>query len=819
MEMKKILGLAFGLGVLLVAVSCKKELTYTVKFVNHDQTLLQELKLKEGELPNYTLDEPSKEGNAQYSYTFAGWDKDVKAVDGEAVYTAIYDQKVNSYRVTFKNDEGKILDTQILEYGSVPTYKRNEPTKDPKGENTYRFDGWDKDLEAVTQDAIYTATFKELTNAYTITFIDLNGEVLYENDFEYGETPVYNGETPTLKGNEKYSYVFSGWTEKLVPVEGDTTYRVKFDQVVNKYQIKFVDEENNLLETKDVEYGQVPEFTGTLPTLPSNTAIYSYSGSWDREFEEVTKDDVYVYEVSQTKNKYKVSFVNHDDSLLSEEEYEYGEMPSYKEETPTKESIVSEGYVFKGWDKELSSVTSNVIYKATYDTVVAKYIINFIDEEGEILDSQELEYGQTPVFNGTLPETPLNTAQYSYNPGWDKIIGNVDGNQTYTYLLNKTVNSYDVTINHLYLDGSVAAPQVKESKLFNELELYKGVYTYTAPTVEGYVPSHDYVKYTVDGNKVINIYYSQVDVLTDSTVASTSLSGEGTEESPYLIQSAADLLCFKNNVATYGASGKYVKMTKSIDLNNINFTISDMVSCTFDGNNCSIRGINVSTSVQKDGLIKTVGKAGVIKNTCFYGKVKSTAAYVGIIGAMYGIITNSSNYAEILGEGQYAGGIVGHLCNADALIKDCVNYGSVETTSTRAGGFAGRNEKGNIENSINYGDVTGTNYTAGIGGYSNGGTVTGCKNYGTISTTGNYAGGIVCYQSGCAVYDSTNYGAISSNSPGGIVGEMKGSSAILDGCNNYGQLSKITADYNGVIGKISTQGTITNCNNYYVIEE
>ncbi len=39
--------------------------------------------------------------NPQYSYTFAGWDKAITAVTGDATYTAVFTQTIKQYKVAF----------------------------------------------------------------------------------------------------------------------------------------------------------------------------------------------------------------------------------------------------------------------------------------------------------------------------------------------------------------------------------------------------------------------------------------------------------------------------------------------------------------------------------------------------------------------------------------------------------------------------------------------------------------------------------------------------------------------------------------------
>ena len=138
---------------------------YTVTFVNTDGTTLQSGKVAYGETPAYTGATPTRAADDQYTYEFAGWDKDVVAVTGDVTYTATFDAteipvEPATYTVTWNNYDGTTLetDTDVAE-GTVPTYDGETPTKAADDQYTYEFAGWDKDVVAVTGDATYTATF------------------------------------------------------------------------------------------------------------------------------------------------------------------------------------------------------------------------------------------------------------------------------------------------------------------------------------------------------------------------------------------------------------------------------------------------------------------------------------------------------------------------------------------------------------------------------------------------------------------------------------------------------------------------------------
>ena len=62
---------------------------YTVTFKNEDGTTIDSRKWDYGTMP--TCEEPTKPEDERYTYTFAGWDKDVVTVTGDATYTATYE--------------------------------------------------------------------------------------------------------------------------------------------------------------------------------------------------------------------------------------------------------------------------------------------------------------------------------------------------------------------------------------------------------------------------------------------------------------------------------------------------------------------------------------------------------------------------------------------------------------------------------------------------------------------------------------------------------------------------------------------------------
>ena len=414
--------------------------SYTVTFKNGDD-VLQSGPVEYGTTPAYTGDTPTKDATAQYTYTFAGWDKVLSPVTGAETYNATFTPNLRSYNVTFKNGDD-VLQSGLVAYGTTPAYEGSTPTKAATAQYTYTFAGWNPELASVTGEAVYTAQFTPVTRSYTVTF--KNGDdVLQSGSVAYGTTPAYEGSTPTKAATAQYTYTFNGWNPAIEEVTGNATYYATFTQNLRSYTVTFKNGDE-VLQSGPVAYGSTPVYAGSEPTKAA-TAQYTYTfAGWDNAIAEVTGDATYNATFTPNLRSYTVTFKNGEEVLQSGL-VAYGTTPVYSGSEPTKAATAQYTYTFAGWDNAIAEVTGDATYNATFTPNLRSYTVTFKNGE-EVLQSGLVAYGTTPVYSGSEP-TKAATAEYTYTfTGWDNPIAAVTGDATYNATFSAQKNKYDVTV-------------------------------------------------------------------------------------------------------------------------------------------------------------------------------------------------------------------------------------------------------------------------------------------------------------------------------------------------------------------------------------
>ena len=321
---------------------------YTVTWKNWDGTVLAEKLVPYGTVPTYSGEQPVREGDAEHSYTFSGWTPEITAVTGDADYTALFTENINTYTVIWQNWDGTELEKdENVSYGTTPEYNGETPAREGDAQYTYTFTGWSPVVDTVTGNITYTAVFSQTVNQYTITW--MNGEkVLKTEQVAYGETPVYSGETPVKEDDAKYTYTFTGWDPEIVPVTGNAAYTAQFSAAEKTFTVTWVNDDGTVLETdEDVTYGTTPEYNGSTPTKEADGEFsYEFSG-WTPEIAPVTQDITYIAAYEKTPLIWHtVTF----DANGGEGSMEPQEVAQGVDTTLNKNSFTRENYQFTGWN-------------------------------------------------------------------------------------------------------------------------------------------------------------------------------------------------------------------------------------------------------------------------------------------------------------------------------------------------------------------------------------------------------------------------------------------------------------------------------------
>lgn len=428
-----------GLNTITIFPSFNSSLrSYTVTFSNYNEETLQSSVYEYGSTPAYNGSLPERPSDDEYIYTFTGWDPSITAVSGDTTYTAVFSREAKNnpapdpdpepqWRVIWKNDDG----TDLYDTGNISDAAYNElkdptthallypgdvaPTKPSNAKYNYTFSGW-KDPgvdDTVEVSGLTTITvspsFNESLRSYTITFNNYNGETLQSSAFEYGSTPTYNGSTPEKPSDDGYIYSFSGWSSSITAVSGDATYTAVFSR-----------------ESRSVP---MPD------TMPDDTM-----------------PDVAPIPDPEPAPAYTITFVNYDTTTLQSFTVTSGRIPSYVGPTPIREADNFYTYKFAGWSPEFAGTYADTTYTAQYTAKKRLYTINFVDSDGNNLQTDTLGYDETPSYRGSTP-TKKEDDKYTYEFFWSPAVSKVTGDTTYTVSFKKTEKKYKITfVNE---DGTV----------------------------------------------------------------------------------------------------------------------------------------------------------------------------------------------------------------------------------------------------------------------------------------------------------------------------------------------------------------------------
>ena len=229
------------------------------------------------------------------------------------------------YTITWVDYDQTVLEVdKNVPEGEIPTYDGPVPERASTEVMTYVFTGFAPRVQPAFEDATYVAQYNEIKKAFTVTWLNYDGQVLeVDNNVPRNATPSYDGDTPVRPRTAQYSYTFMGWDKELAPVTDDVTFTALFSHATNKYNVTW-DNEGTTLKVDELEYGETPVYEGEEPEKASTATLSFIFSGWSPDIVPVTEDVTYHAQFESTPRKYSVKFFDKNDQLVSKGQYDYG---------------------------------------------------------------------------------------------------------------------------------------------------------------------------------------------------------------------------------------------------------------------------------------------------------------------------------------------------------------------------------------------------------------------------------------------------------------------------------------------------------------
>ena len=251
------------------------------------------------------------------------------------------------------------------------------------------------------------------------------------------------------------------------------------------------------------------------------------------------------------------------------------------------------------------------------------------------------------------------------------------------------------------------------------------------PEAEATQPEADAITATDTADEVINYSASAVNSLENpldfsakgakttskskarsASVVSASvdlLSGEGTAQEPYLIQSSSDWDALSDYINNGGTdyNGKYFKLTDNITVTTVLGTrpgSSDSADRPFVGT-FNGAGHTLTVNYNKSGFVApfAIAHNSTIENLKVKGTVKSTDNHAsGLVGASKDVRVGDASYLNIknvtistdISCNSHVAGVIGHAHSATITMENVIFNGSISASSVQGGfiGWGGANQ-------------------------------------------------------------------------------------------------------------------------------
>ena len=324
-------------------------ITFTVKFYDKDNNLV------ETKTVNYGEDVTPSENYEVEGYNLVGWDKELTSVKSDLDVKPVYE--IKTFNVSFYNNLNELIETKVVEYGKSVSL-------DAPSLTGHTFVNWDKDLSSIKTDLEVYPEYSK--NEYTVTFKDSDDVLIEEQTVLYGEKAA-DVSAPAIEG-----YTFVEWDKDISFISENITVKPVYK--INKYVVKFFNENNELLSEQVVSHGA----DAKAPDAPEKSGFLFID--WDQDYTNV-KGDLELKPIYE-EIVYEVKFVDMYGSVIDTQKVREGE------DAVAPNPPYVDFHTFSNWDKDYTKVSNDLTVKAVYTKTNATYNISDVNYWLQILSTK-----------------------------------------------------------------------------------------------------------------------------------------------------------------------------------------------------------------------------------------------------------------------------------------------------------------------------------------------------------------------------------------------------------------------------------------------
>ena len=441
---------------ILVALGMNKR---TVRFNNYDGSELLSVGVTVGVTPEYTGCTPTREGDAVYSeYTFNGWDREITAVTGDTTYTATFvgtkrsDVSLNNVSV---NGEGVVLGYQGLAAGWTYT----GPNDNEYIHQSYlAFDG----NYGFNDYVVFDFTGK---NMPSVAFFakNYNDSMYYQYGNKQGIVVLsgltwWDGQLHTGYLSQAKEVALSG--PRMVNINDNAGAAV--NAKLNFQGATVTIGTSGKTSTTDLLLGRANLVDGTKYRIIMGMKAGSEAGRVTLVYNLYTLDASGNMTLAESFTGSTWNYMsNSADQLYSGAIMLYGHFG-------TNTNIDKVWGVFE--DTTVSAIASGF---------GNEYTVEFLNDDGSVLQNSVYGYGSVPHYNGETP-VKVSDAVYDYTfTGWDKSLTAVMANVQYTAVYESSVREN--------MNANNASPNGNEGVVLSAGSIGNGAGYPKGDTSTGYV--------------------------------------------------------------------------------------------------------------------------------------------------------------------------------------------------------------------------------------------------------------------------------------------------------------------------------------------